>query len=414
MKDRRKLSRRILALMPERLRLEIMRRNVRIETAWPSPSLEIKIADNEQELESAYRLLHDSYVDAGFMSPDPTGMRVIPQHLLPQTSTVVAKWDGKVIGTISLIRDNPFGLPLEKIFDVSDRRAHGRRLAEVSSLAVDPRYRGQINRALFPLFRFIFQYARNYFGIHELVIAVNPMMVDLYLGFLCFERLVAKPKPYDFVQGAPAVGLYMNYETVSDRQRQVFAQRPEVLNLFKYWHEVPKDPRNRMPERRYHSSFDAVLTPKLLQDFFLERARFAHRLNLSEVKMLLEAYPFPAFEKILLPLQSFLSRKNLRLETQMRAEVGSQRAPAEVLNVSKEGLLLRMTADALVAGQKIHVHIWLNDISTTYLEIEVRWCPRGSSLFGTKIVASTAEWRMMVESLEREYKKLSDKFSIAA
>ncbi|MBY0415621.1 MAG: GNAT family N-acetyltransferase, partial [Bdellovibrionales bacterium] len=209
----RKFNRHLLTFLPESLRYSLMRKKVRINPAWPSPNLQIKIAETEEELESAYKLLHDSYVKAGYMNPHPTGMRVLPQHLLPQTTTIVAVWSGKIIGTLSLIRDNPFGLPLEKIFDVNDRRANGRRLAEVSSLAVDPKYRGLINTALFPLFRYVYQYARDCFGTHEFVIAVNPSMVDLYLGFMCFEKIKSKAKSYDFVKGAPAVGLYLNFET---------------------------------------------------------------------------------------------------------------------------------------------------------------------------------------------------------
>lgn len=124
-KWRRRFNRTLLKLLPERLRLSVMQRKLRIDSNWPSDSLEIKIADNEEELASAYRILHDSYVNAQFMDPHPTNMRIIPQHLLPQTSTIVAKWDETVIGTVSLIRDNPFGLPLEKIFDVTERRGGG-------------------------------------------------------------------------------------------------------------------------------------------------------------------------------------------------------------------------------------------------------------------------------------------------
>lgn len=414
MSDRRKLSRRLLGCMPESMRFEVMRKKVRINPSWPSSSLEIKIAESEQELESAYRLLHNSYVKAGFMSPDPTGMRVLPQHLLPQTTTIVAKWEGKVIGTLSLIRDNPFGLPLEKIFDVSYRRKNGRRLAEVSSLAVDPDYRGHINTALFPLFRFVYQYARDCFGIHEFVIAVNPSMVDLYLGFICFERLKSKAKAYDFVQGAPAVGLYLNFETVVERWRKIFAHRPDSANFHKYWTEVPSDPRNRMPQRQYHSSSDPILTPKLLESFFLRRAQLAHRLTFKDVQLLLEAYPYGPFRQVLMPLQNYLSRKSIRLETQMRAQVGPNSSPAEVLNVSKEGLQLRMKADSLTIGQITQVDVWMNETSLTRLNAEVRWCPDGSSLFGLRIIEATSEWNTMIDTLEGEYKKLSEEIAIAA
>lgn len=413
MRDRRRLSRTLLQYMPDQLRFEVIRKNVRINPKWPSPSLEIKIADTESELESAYRLLHNSYVQAGFMNPDPTGMRVLPQHLLPQTTTIVAKWDGHVIGTLSLIRDNPFGLPMEKLFDLTARRQGGRRLAEVSSLAVDPQYRGKINQALFPLFRFVYQYARYCFGIHEFAIAVNPSMADMYLAFMSFERLRAKPKPYDFVKGAPAVGLYLNFETATERWLKTFGHRPDSTNFHKYWSEIPSDPRNQMPDRSYHLAFDPILTPALLNHFFLDRAQLRQKLTFREVQVLLETYPFPDFQKALHSVLIATSRKSMRLETQMRACIGIHKTHAEVLNVSREGLLLRTKTETLSLGQQIEIEVWLSESLASNLKAEVRWCPE-HSLYGLKIVESSEEWIRMVDALEREYQKHAGNLSVAA
>lgn len=267
MKSRRKLNRKLLSLLPETLRLELIRRTARVDSQWPSPLLEIKIADADDELESAYRLLHDSYVKAGYMTPDPTGMRVLMQHHVPQTATIVAKWDGRVIGTLSLIRDNPYGLPMEKIFNLDEFRRDGKNIAEVSSLAIDPAYRGQINHALFPLFRFVYQYAWHCFEINEFVIAVNPSMVDLYLAFMCFEKIRAKTQDYEFVEGAPAVGMHLNLDTAPKRWQKAFAHRPVASNFHKYWTEIPSDSRNQLPEpRRYEAPKPMTISPELTEE----------------------------------------------------------------------------------------------------------------------------------------------------
>ena len=63
----------------------------------------LKIADTKEELEACFTLLHDAYVDSGFMKPDPSGMRVTIYHALPTTTTLCAKYDGQVVGTLSLI-----------------------------------------------------------------------------------------------------------------------------------------------------------------------------------------------------------------------------------------------------------------------------------------------------------------------
>ncbi len=380
----------------------------KINPEWPSESLEIKIADSESELADAYRLLHDSYVNAGFMSPQPCGMRVLPQHLLPQTTTIVAKWDGQVIGTLSLIRDNAFGLPMEKIFGLEQRRAGSRRLAEVSSLAIDPKYRGQANQALFPLFRFVYQYAKHYFGTHEFVIAVNPSTVDMYLGFMCFEKLPAPTKSYDFVKGAPAVGLYLNFETCEDRWRKKFGARKTSSNFHKYWTEIPIDENNRLPKRAYHTSSDPILTPKLLSEFFLDKAQLARKLTFTEIQVLMTVYPFLDYHKVLLPLNEILLRKNARMETQMKAEFGDTKIPVSVWNVSSDGILLRATAPGIQLNEKSHINVWINNLEMTRLEVEVKWCSQ-KNLFGLQIIAANEKWSQMIQIIESEFKKPMNK-----
>jgi hypothetical protein len=64
-------------------------------------------------------LLHDAYVAAGFMKPAVSGLRVTIYHALPTTTTLCAKFDGQVVGTLSLIRESVFGFPLQAIFDLT-------------------------------------------------------------------------------------------------------------------------------------------------------------------------------------------------------------------------------------------------------------------------------------------------------
>jgi hypothetical protein len=215
------------------------------------------------------------------------------------------------------------------------------------------------------------------------------------------------------VKGAPAVGLFLNFETVLERWQKTFGSYPDSRNFFKYWTEIPTDPRNRMPKRKYRSSSDPILTPKLLTDFYLNRAQLGRKLSYKEVQTLLDMYPYPEFQKTLLPLQSVLSRKNVRLETQMRAEIGPNRTPGEVLNVSREGLLLKTDESQLVIGDKSVISVWLNDHAATELKVEVRWRPH-HGLIGLKIDQPTQEWVKMIETLENEYQRSIQELSLVA
>ncbi len=85
------------------------------------------------------------------MEAHRSGMRITPYHSLPSTTTIVAKWDGVPVGTVSIIRDSSFGFPTEKIVNVDQYRSKGKRVAEISSLAVDKAHRGDKGALLFAM-----------------------------------------------------------------------------------------------------------------------------------------------------------------------------------------------------------------------------------------------------------------------
>ena len=110
--------------LPRKLRHAIYRSFVEID-AKPDPGLAFKIASTRDDLEACFRLLHDAYVNEGFMKPDPSGLRATLYHALPTTTTLCATLNGEVIGTLSLIRESPMGFPLQAIFDLTEVRALG-------------------------------------------------------------------------------------------------------------------------------------------------------------------------------------------------------------------------------------------------------------------------------------------------
>jgi hypothetical protein len=132
------LIRKLISWLPRKQRFEVFRSFADCNPA-PSQRLVLKIAETKEELEACFAVLHDAYVDSGFMKPDPSGMRVTIYHALPATTTLCAKYDGQVVGTISLVRESALGVPLQTIFDLSPVRAKEGNIAEVSALAIHRR-----------------------------------------------------------------------------------------------------------------------------------------------------------------------------------------------------------------------------------------------------------------------------------
>ena len=148
---------------------------------------------------------------------------------------IVALWNNEVVGTLSVIRDSKFGFPSNKIFDVSGLRQNGTRIAELSAFALREDFRSQGGKLMFPLFRYVYEYCLNYFGVDYWVIAVNPKHVELYQAILFFRRLKScVVDNYDYVNGAPAVGQYIALKSVYPSLAIHYGKNSRHTNLFEY------------------------------------------------------------------------------------------------------------------------------------------------------------------------------------
>ncbi len=290
--------RKLFAFLPRQTRFAIYRSFVECD-ASPSPRLVLKIAETQEELEACFRLLHDAYVGSGFMKPDPSGMRVTIYHALPTTTTLCAKFDGEVVGTLSLIRESLFGFPLQAIFDLNQVRERTGQIAEVSALAVHPKFRKTGGTILFPLMKFMYNYCTTFFDTRHLVIAVNPNRIEMYESLLFFERLSEKSVDnYDFANGAPAVGATLDLKTAPALFEKVYGKKPLRRNMHHYFIEAVM-PNIVLPTRRYFTTNDPVMTPALLDYFFNQRTQVFAQLDEHKKQLLHAIYNLDAFQAVL-------------------------------------------------------------------------------------------------------------------
>ena len=331
-------ARKLFAMLPQGQRHGIYRSFVDCDPA-PNARLVLKIADSQEELEACFKLLHDAYVSSGFMTPDPSGMRVTIYHALPTTTTLCAKLDDQVIGTISLIRESAIGFPLQRIFDLSEVREKAGYIAEVSALAIHPKFRRTGGTILFPLMKFMYEYCTTFFDTRHLVIAVNPRHIEMYESLLFFRRLNAKTvENYDFVNGAPAVGATLDLKHAPEIMRKAYANKPERRNLHHYFLET-KLPNIQLPNRRFFTTNDPVLTPDLINYFFNERTTVFAELSERKKTLLHLIYDLPAYQKVLPPtLNAPDDVKNRRHER------FSVKCPAS-LNISTEERPIKIEID---------------------------------------------------------------------
>lgn len=399
--------RKALAMLPQSLRFKIYRNLVDCDPA-PDARLVVKIAETREELEASFSLLHDAYVSSGFMKPHPSGMRVTPYHALPTTTTICAKWDGQVVGTISMVREGVFGFPLQQAFDLSKVRAMGGNIAEVSALAVHADFRATGGTILFPMLKFMYEYSTKYFDTRHLVIAVHPSRIELYESLLFFRRLQANVvDKYDFANGAPAIGATLDLHEAPALFDRAYTGKSPRKDLLAYFTKV-KLPGLQLPERAYFVTNDPVLTPQLLDHFFNRRVQVLAGLPERQRELLHSIYDVPGFREVLpthgVVLTAHPMRRHQRYSIRLPAKL--EMADGEVLQlsiieVSLQGCQAECAA-ILPLDRPLMVDVLLGEDKHSRVRAVAvrRHGVEGAALYGFRIDNPDDPWRLCVQALE--------------
>src|SRR4051812_42722464 len=186
---------------------------MRAKTRLRNVAIDTGLAITRGELDAASRLVHRCYLDRGYVRPSADGRHVSPYLAMPSTAVFVARADGGVVATVSLLEDSELQLPCDELYaaEMAGLRRAGHRLAEVSALAVSEDHRGVALQAMRELVHMVGVYGRDLAGGDDLCIAVNPRHASFYESRLQFRRFGGL-KPYAAVNGAPAVGLLLDLQ----------------------------------------------------------------------------------------------------------------------------------------------------------------------------------------------------------
>jgi len=182
----------------------------------------VQIASTPTEWREAFQLVADQYQTRGY---DAIGFdyRFTSYHALPDTVVFVAKAEGQVVATFTLVPDNTLlGLPLESLYaaEVRALRQHGRRLGEVTNLASTGLSLREFAATFHALIRLMKQYhLRN--GGDSWAIAVNPRHRDYYEKVLGYTALGPR-RAYASVQGHPAEAYYLDVPLMRARAPRVY------------------------------------------------------------------------------------------------------------------------------------------------------------------------------------------------
>ncbi|MFH1022776.1 MAG: hypothetical protein V1809_05255 [Planctomycetota bacterium] len=200
----------------------------------PDTTIAYRIAETREDVEGAVRLVYHNYLDLGYCQSNRFRVHFCLHDILPETRTLVAVRDGRVIAAMTLVFDSTLGLPSGRLYPAELGALHmtGRRAVEISKLSLDRDLgiRGLI--VLSGLFRLAWLLACKVRDMTDFVVLVEPHHENFYVKSLLFKR-IGGLKPDPEAADAPSVLLRLDLVGAPEKYRASFGDAPRSSNL--YW-----------------------------------------------------------------------------------------------------------------------------------------------------------------------------------
>jgi len=127
---------------------------------------------------------------------------------------------------------------------------------------------------------------------------------------LLFHRLKQNlVNNYDFANGAPAVGATLDLDHAGQRFARIYSGKKQRRNLHHYFFKAIL-PNILLPNRRYYTTNDPVMTPALLDYFFNQRTQVFAQLDARHRVLLHAIYNLAAYQGVLPSVDTSLSQAN--------------------------------------------------------------------------------------------------------
>lgn len=386
----RKVFKRIFRWLPSSVRQQIVRDHVRLPMALPS-GLRFKIAETTDELEASFSLVYDAYLKLGYCEPNESRMRATVYHALPSTTTIIALDQDRVVGTLTIVRDNRLKLPLEKIFDVNSLRNNACRLAEITSLVIHKDYRREKGgMVLFPLLKLMYEYSVEYFGVDHLVVTVPPDAADFYKGLLLFDQ-IPQTQIEDYL-GAPAVALHLDLKkALYDYERQ-FANTPDHRNIFQFFVKLKLD-NILLPDREFKKINDPIVTTEYFHNVFVNKLKISASSIPGERRQV-ESYLRHSVHRRQQP------RHDVEAPARISFQGGIITENAKIKDVSRFGLRAYFK-EHLVLQPEYFIVVQVANEKYAHLKVKAVWMSPSQGV-GFEIIDSDDVWREFLFFLHQD------------
>lgn len=168
----------------------------------------VQVAQSLEQVERAWRLVHDTYAGLGLINPNAHQVHVVPEAVHPAAAVITHEVENQTRATLTVMPDCRAGLPLDCIYptELAQLRSAGQRLVEIGLLADTSTRATQSAKVIIEMMRHAFWFA----WLHKanIVVGVHPHHVGFYcryFGFQCFGEASTHPT----VNHWPVVPLFI-------------------------------------------------------------------------------------------------------------------------------------------------------------------------------------------------------------
>jgi len=244
------------------------------------PGTSIIRATSQEDLRSAYTLVHDAFVERGYIKAVDCRMRIRCFEALPETATFVAHVKGEIAGVLSVVPDTAgFGLPADTAFkvEIDQLRKRGRRLCEGTNWVMAEKYRN--TPIMTELMRCAFAHAMSE-GYTDFLGTVSPGHVRFY-SLLAFEP-ISPVRSYSKDAYDPVVVVCLSKDVVTQRVTDAGTEGDDNAFLVDYY--VDSNPYHDTVQEWAVVAQGLFKDPEALAELFVQDSHFLDRCTKAERK----------------------------------------------------------------------------------------------------------------------------------
>ncbi len=361
-------------------------------------NLQFKLVSNIDEYLEASKLMHDIDVQNNKMNPDPKGFKILAHDLLPSTIIAIAKYKGKIISTMTLIRDNPLGLPMELYHDLSTIRQNGEIICELSSPYFHHDFLHMEEQVIYPFMRYLWKYAYEWYGVDYITVSSHPSMKNFFESIFLFQ-----PIPNPKKGTIKSVALYNPIKTSYQNFKNCYGSSQNILNNLYLYMQNSHTKCDYYPNFEYFQIRNNYLNPNFILNLKDQVTDFDQRFDEKTKSIIANKLGFYSYDKI-----GLASPERLRFDMNGLATIstpfGEHSFLAKVLDISKEGLKIHLFgSEALnfdTPSLLLKIQLGPNPNTRSSIIAEPKW-HNSKGQVGFKVKAKDAEWFRLIMNMKK-------------